>query len=51
MTASIALLFLGLATLIAGYTVRDCRAGPLLIWVGVALMLAVIVHHIFTALG
>ena len=24
---------------------------PALIWVGVALMLAVIVHHIFTALG
>ncbi len=47
---SILIAFLGLLCLIVGYTNRDRDHGPYLIWGGVMLMLAVIVHHILRSL-
>ena len=49
-TASIIIVFLGLLTLIVGYTKRDARFGPFVIWVGVMMMLSVIVYYIFRTL-
>lgn len=47
---SILLAFLGLFSLMVGFTNRDRYHGPILIWGGVMLMLAVIVHHILRSL-
>ncbi len=49
-TTSIALIFAGLITLIVGYTKRDKRYGPFLIWAGVVCMLSVIVYYILRSL-
>lgn len=47
---SVLIAFLGLVCLIIGYTNRDRSHGPVLVWGGVMLMLAVIVHHILRTL-
>ena len=49
-TTSIALIFAGLFTLIVGYTIRDRRFGPFLVWAGVVCMLSVIVYYILRSL-
>ncbi|HRO59421.1 MAG TPA: hypothetical protein PK177_09690 [Burkholderiaceae bacterium] len=49
-STSIALIFVGLFTLIVGYTKRDKRNGPLLVWAGVLCMLSVIVYYILRRL-
>ena len=49
-TTSITLIFVGLFTLIVGYTKRDKNYGPLLVWAGVACMLSVIVYYVLRSL-
>jgi len=49
--ASILIAFLGLLSLMMGYTRRHRRHGPLLIWAGVWCMLAVIVYYILRSLA
>lgn len=48
---SIALAFLGLLTLIVGYSRRDAGYGPVLVWAGVAMMIGVVVHHVLRTLS
>lgn len=45
------LTLVGLAILITGYTHRDSRYGPVLIWLGVATMIGVVVFYILRNLG
>ncbi len=45
------LTFLGLVSLITGYTIRDSRYGPVLIWAGVTTMIGVVVFYILRNLG
>lgn len=49
-STSIAIVFVGLLTLIVGYTKRDRGWGPLMIWAGVACMLSAIVYTILKTL-
>jgi len=47
---SIAIAFAGLLCLMFGFTYRDRSYGPVLVWVGVMCMLAVIVFYILRML-
>ncbi|WP_222566019.1 hypothetical protein [Novilysobacter antarcticus] len=41
----------GLVILIIGYTRRESRSGPLLMWAGVTTMIGVVVYYILRNLG
>ncbi|KIQ98037.1 hypothetical protein [Lysobacter sp. A03] len=41
----------GLVILIIGYTRRESRSGPLLMWAGVTTMIGVVVYYILRKLG
>jgi uncharacterized membrane protein YjfL (UPF0719 family) len=48
---AISLAFLGLFVLIVGYTIRDTKAGPCVMWAGVTCMLSIIAYYILRRLS